>query len=450
MQIFLNQFIKYKVHLGHKKKNTSLLSSWYLYKLRTDIWIINLYKTLWMLKLCYIFIKHLIIYNKAIWFINMDLSKQAIIQLYSNDCGEFACTGIWLRGLFSNYFSMYPTIKKYLINRYLYQDSKLYNFYAKWYLTRETWPRAIFISNLKHYNIICKEAFSLFIPIIGIIDTNIKHQYFNFPIPSNDDSHESLTYICSLISKYILLHKYKRLILWAIYYRDKYKYDNLSYLLDQIKYYSEDYSRYFKINVQIFNKLDNFLIIRYSIQKLFYWMQYYNLSDQKIYDFNEKRKFDFYEDLLFIGWYKKYIIYKNIKQMKKKKRYYIINLYKYPKYRQFPNSWFYILYFLFYFRYFRIFIETFMSNNFYYFFYLINTRYGLLKKPYLKRKVGWRTKFVNKSIFIKNEQFPYLREHLTMIGSTRFIHMYFRQLYLILFIKVLNFNIFSLRIKNIK
>jgi len=53
----------------------------------------------------------------------------------------------------------------------------------------------------------------MFIPIIGIVDTNIKYHYYNLPILANDDSLDSISYICALMSKHILLNKYKKLIL---------------------------------------------------------------------------------------------------------------------------------------------------------------------------------------------------------------------------------------------
>jgi ribosomal protein S2 len=60
---------------------------------------------------------------------------------------------------------------------------------------------------------VCKEAVSMFIPIIGVIDSNVKHHYYNLPIPSNDDSLKSIVYLYTLISKNIILYKYKKVIL---------------------------------------------------------------------------------------------------------------------------------------------------------------------------------------------------------------------------------------------
>jgi ribosomal protein S2 len=51
------------------------------------------------------------------------------------------------------------------------------------------------------------------LPVISMVDTNIKSFLFTFPIPSNDDALSSVCYIINIVSKQILLIKYKKLML---------------------------------------------------------------------------------------------------------------------------------------------------------------------------------------------------------------------------------------------
>ena len=53
----------------------------------------------------------------------------------------------------------------------------------------------------------------MFIPMVAMVDTNIRSYLFHFPIPSNDDSILSISYIVNVLSKKILLLKYKNLII---------------------------------------------------------------------------------------------------------------------------------------------------------------------------------------------------------------------------------------------
>jgi ribosomal protein S2 len=48
--------------------------------------------------------------------------------------------------------------------------------------------------------------------MIAVVDTNVKNFLFNIPIPSNNEGKESLCFLISLLSREILLIKYKKLL----------------------------------------------------------------------------------------------------------------------------------------------------------------------------------------------------------------------------------------------
>jgi ribosomal protein S2 len=80
----------------------------------------------------------------------------------------------------------------------------------------------------------------MFIPIIAIIDSNVKSYLVKLPIISNDDSMESFYYIFNIISKLILLLKYKKLILWFFKYKRIVKELNFKSLLDRLYYIKKE------------------------------------------------------------------------------------------------------------------------------------------------------------------------------------------------------------------
>lgn len=61
--VVYDQLIHYNVHFGHSVDNTLFFSSWLLLGLWKKIWIINLSKTLYMLKLSFKLLKFLSIYT---------------------------------------------------------------------------------------------------------------------------------------------------------------------------------------------------------------------------------------------------------------------------------------------------------------------------------------------------------------------------------------------------
>jgi len=58
--VVFGSFVKYKAHIGYSIKNTILLTTWFLYKLRKFIWIINIFKTILFLKIVLRFLRFII------------------------------------------------------------------------------------------------------------------------------------------------------------------------------------------------------------------------------------------------------------------------------------------------------------------------------------------------------------------------------------------------------
>lgn len=381
--MLFKQLIYYNIHIGHKLKNTTLLASWMLFKTQNNLWLINLFKTVWFFKLVFNFIKLLVYNNKPIWFINSEMSKQYIINQNAINCGEFFCGYIWKRGLLSNYMSMLRIIKKLVNKKITKINSDFHYFLRNWYLTRLSWPRGVFISNLKLYNVISKEAFTAHVPVIGMIDTNIKNYYVNFPIPSNDDSLITLTYISSIISKYILLYKYKKVILWFLYYVGSNKYNKgfniieiLNRFLDIEKTKKKKKENFKKLH---FNKFNIFKNIKFSIEHLFRRKKYIDTNlylENNVIDFryNIDNKSIFFFNLIQLEILRKRKVFRSyhkaIKFNRKFYKYYLLNLRPrlYAERNGLINynrrKWYYFYFYLYFFRFFDIIIGTYEKRNF--------------------------------------------------------------------------------------
>lgn len=198
--------------------------------------ILNLYNTIKILKLAYSLIKQVICAGLPIWFINFDLTKENIIIKNALKAGEFYCTRQWIRGLLSNYYHITKAFRKYLIKKEFIEMSKVKDIYDKWFLTRFTWPRIIFISNVKTSFIVSKEASSVKIPTIALVDSNVKTHLYNLPIASNDDSIESIGFMNNIISHYIIQSKYKNVLIWYFFNRNITRFQSLvKWLKDLIK-----------------------------------------------------------------------------------------------------------------------------------------------------------------------------------------------------------------------
>ena len=227
LYISIIQLSKYKIYIGHSIFNTILLSSWLIFNVRGKNTILNLYHTIKMLKISYTLLKTAVNKGFPFWFINFDLTKEEIIQNCSFFSGEFYVTRRWIRGLVSNFFVITKAYRKYLIKKDFIESNKVKDLYDKWFFTRFTWPRVLFISNIKSSFIVSKEASSARVPTIALVDSNVKTFLYNIPVACNDDSLESIGFMNSIMSLYILKCKYKKLLIWYFFKKNIKKYNTL-------------------------------------------------------------------------------------------------------------------------------------------------------------------------------------------------------------------------------
>jgi len=227
LYISIIQLTNYKVFIGHSILNSILLSSWLIFNLRGKTTILNMFNTIKMLKLSYTIIKHIVNIGLPIWFINFDLTKEYIITQNALKSGEFYCTRRWIRGLISNFYSITKGFRKYIIKKEFVSMNKAESVYNHWFLTRFTWPRLIFISNIKTSFIVSKEASSVKVPIIALVDSNVKTFLYNIPIGSNDDSLDSIGFLNNIISFYIIQSKYKNVLIWYFFNRNINRFQSL-------------------------------------------------------------------------------------------------------------------------------------------------------------------------------------------------------------------------------
>lgn len=134
-------------------------------------------------------------------------------------CGEFSATSFWINGFISNYNSVYNTyskLRKMSWFAYPTRNKNANDSYKLWFLTRSTWPRTIFISNVSSSYQPAKESLSLAVPCLGIVDTNTYTHVVSIPIPGNDDSLDCLVFYNAFIAKFILLRKHYLIITWYL------------------------------------------------------------------------------------------------------------------------------------------------------------------------------------------------------------------------------------------
>jgi hypothetical protein len=136
---------------------------------------------------------------------------------------------------------------------------KVKDIYDKWFFTRFTRPRAVFISDIKSSYIVSKEAASSKVPVIALVDTNVKTFFYNIPIGSNDDSIESIGFMNNLMALYILQSKYKNILVWYFFNRNVNRFQGiLKWLKNLVKLKKKVKNKISVKNMRILNYVDYF------------------------------------------------------------------------------------------------------------------------------------------------------------------------------------------------
>jgi small subunit ribosomal protein S2 len=178
--------------------------------------LIDIDKTLSLFRISFSILRHVILVRGPVWFINLDVSVEKFIRAFASRSGEFFCSSGWIRGMLSNYMTVGVQYCLHLGTQFRNLEKKSSNVYYNFFLTRLTWPRAVFISGAKQSLQAVKECRTMNIPCIAICDTNFQSHYVNFAIPGNDDSIDAIIFYNSIVSQFIVYLKFCSAFLWFL------------------------------------------------------------------------------------------------------------------------------------------------------------------------------------------------------------------------------------------
>ena len=207
------------VHVGYSIKNSHRFCGWMVLAQRQKILLIDLSKFIYMLSRGILCVQTAVRFRHPVWFITLDLLKSATVYQAAQSCGEFAVGGSWIGGLITNFILVSETSWW----RYSYLSPLVHSakqrlrkdIYDNWLLTRNTWPRVIFLCGVRRSYRVAKEALRAQIPCIGIADTATGSHTLSIAVPGNDESLEALYFYNSLLCNTVLQKKFTIVFKWA-------------------------------------------------------------------------------------------------------------------------------------------------------------------------------------------------------------------------------------------
>ena len=207
-------------HFGHVTRKWHPNYKPYVLTEKNGVHIISLEETISSFEKAMAFIQSVVKKNGEVLFIGTKKQAKDIVQQEADRCGMFYIVERWLGGSLTNFTTIKKSIKR--LKSLEKEGSNLYENLTKketQMLNRERVklsdqhrgikdmrkpPDAVVIVDGQYEATAIKEATSMDIPIVALIDSNTDPTIVDFPIPANDDSIRTIQLIIGNIADSIL------------------------------------------------------------------------------------------------------------------------------------------------------------------------------------------------------------------------------------------------------
>ena len=219
--ISMKQLLEAGVHFGHQTRKWNPKMSKYIFNSRNDIHIINLEDTVVLVDKAYEYVKEMASQGKTILFVGTKKQAQKAIEDEAKRCGMYYINSRWLGGTLTNFktirsrierlnklntmekvgeFNLLP--KKEVIKLKAERDKLEKNLGGIKEMTKL--PDVLFIVDTKKEHIAVKEAKTLNIPIVALLDTNCDPEPIDYVIPGNDDAIRAVSLIAGAMASAVI------------------------------------------------------------------------------------------------------------------------------------------------------------------------------------------------------------------------------------------------------
>ena len=219
--VSMKQLLEAGVHFGHPTRKWNPKMKKYIYTARNDIYILDLELTVGLVDEAYAFVKSVVETGKSVLFVGTKKqAKDAVIE-EAKRCDMFYMGNRWLGGTLTNFKTIRGRVDR--LNK-LNQMEKTGEFdlltkkeVMKLKAERDkleenlggikemrTLPGVLFVVDPKKEYIAVREARSLGIPIVGLVDTNCDPDDVDYVIPGNDDAIRAVKLIAGAMADAVI------------------------------------------------------------------------------------------------------------------------------------------------------------------------------------------------------------------------------------------------------
>lgn len=219
--VTMEQLLEAGVHFGHQKSRWHPKMKPFIFGVRSKIHIIDLRKTIEMLKDAYEIMRSNSSQGKTILFVGTKRQIKDIISQEAQRAGAYWVSERWLGGMLTNFRTIRQSIQKLRqIERaledgtaeqltkkeanILHKRRDKLNTVLGGVREMERLPDVLFVVDAINEKTAVAEAKNLGIDVIAIVDTNCDPETIDYPIAGNDDAIKSVRLLTSIMADAIL------------------------------------------------------------------------------------------------------------------------------------------------------------------------------------------------------------------------------------------------------
>ena len=220
--VSMKQLIEAGVHYGHQTRRWNPKMKPFIFGAKHGIHIIDLQKSLRMLKDSYEFVRDLSARGESVLFVGTKLQAREIVREEARRSNSFYVNVRWLGGMLTNF----NTVKQSIGHMKKLEEQRGENGMYEGIIKKEAMrmekkliklekalggikemrklPGAVFVIDCRRERIAVQESQKLGVPIVAVVDTNCDPDNIDHIIPGNDDAIRAIHMFCSVISNAVL------------------------------------------------------------------------------------------------------------------------------------------------------------------------------------------------------------------------------------------------------
>lgn len=215
--VSLNALVEAGAHFGHQTHRWNPKMKPYIYGDRNGVHILDLSQTVPLFARALDFISSSVAAGGKVLFVGTKRQAQEPIAEAARRSGQHFVNHRWLGGMLTNWKTISNSIKRFkALEEQLAGDTTGLTKKEVLQLTRERdkleqslggirdmggIPDVMFVIDANKEELAIKEANTLGIPVVAILDSNVSPDGIAFPVPGNDDASRAIRLYCDAVAQ---------------------------------------------------------------------------------------------------------------------------------------------------------------------------------------------------------------------------------------------------------